>query len=133
MNRDTEARGRLQLAIKRLLSRYPFFGALAASWELFSDPGILTMGVGMGETQMQLVYNAEFVDRISLEELTGVLHHEARHVIYGHVFADPAHYPDERARLIAEEVTVNEKMSEPLPGKPMLLSDYPQLPPDECT
>lgn len=133
MKPELTARGLLQLAIKRLLARYPLFGALAASWEVVWDRSIRTMGVGMGETRIQLFYNDEFVLRISLEELTGVMHHEVRHVIYGHVFTDAAHYPDAQARLIAEEVTINEKLSEPLPGKPIVLADHPQLPPDEST
>jgi predicted metal-dependent peptidase len=43
--------------------------------------------------------------------------------------------PDEihKARIIAEEVTVNEWVAGPLPGQPILLADYPSLPPNEDT
>ena len=128
-----EAAGRLALGIRRVVGKYPLFGALLGSLQLCPDASLETMGVGMGSAKIELYYNPEFVCRISLPELAGVLHHEARHILYGHVFSKPEDLPDENARIIAEEVTVNERLPEPLPGRPILLEDYPDLPPDETT
>ena len=61
------------------------------------------------------------------------MHHELNHLVFRHPLANPSDYPNRHARVIAEEVTVNEYVSEPLPGKPLTLADFPELPPDEDT
>jgi hypothetical protein len=50
---------------------------------------------------------------------SGVLLHEVHHVVFGHVVADPDDFPDRWARIVAEEVTVNEFVTEPLPVTPV--------------
>ena len=45
----------------------------------------------------------------------------------------PAQFPDEYARMLAEEVTVNEWVPGPLPGKPITLAQFPELPGNEDT
>jgi hypothetical protein len=55
------------------------------------------------------------------------------HVVLGHVTADPADFPDEWARAVAEEVTVNEFVREPLPKGAITLAHFPRLPPLEST
>jgi predicted metal-dependent peptidase len=87
----------------------------------------------MDNTGFVVWFNPAFVASVSLDELVGVLHHEARHVIYGHILMDPAQFPDEHALLVAQETTANENLPEPLPGRPVLLADYPMLKPDEDT
>jgi predicted metal-dependent peptidase len=69
----------------------------------------------------------------SLEQLVGVLHHEVLHLLHGHLFLGPDEYPNVVALTIAEEVTVNEFVPEPLPGNPVLLKHFPQLPTLEDT
>ncbi len=124
--------GPITLGIERLLSRYPLLGAILASWDVRLAP-IATMGVGLGARGFELAYDPSFVESISLEELVGVLHHEVRHVVFGHPLMDPEDYPDTASLTIAQEVTVNEGLREPLPGDPILLKNYPQLPPNEDT
>src|SRR5262249_43486551 len=46
---------------------------------------------------------------------------------------DPADYPDPWARIVAQEVTANEFITEPLPGTPITLDQFPTLPPLEST
>ena len=45
----------------------------------------------------------------------------------------PDEFPDRRALVIAQEVTANEWVKEDLPGEPILLSHFPELPADEDT
>jgi hypothetical protein len=40
-------------------------------------------------------------------------------------------FPDRDALVIAQEVSANEFIREPLPGEPIRLENYPQLPPNE--
>ncbi len=132
-NNERAALGLLKLGTTRLLTRYPLLGALAASWAVRVDPGIGTMGVGMSETGLELIINPDFVTGITIDELVGVLHHECRHVVFNHIFMNPDDFPDDHALVVAQETVVNENMKEPLPGKPIVLADYPQLKPDEDT
>ena len=121
------ALGKLRMGIARILHKYPLLGGLVASWEIREDSLIGTMGVGLGADGIILYYSPIFVMKICGEGLIAVLHHEVRHVIYGHVYFDAADYPDFNARTIAEEVTVNENLPEKLPVRGVLLRDYPKL------
>ena len=71
--------------------------------------------------------------RCSYDELIGVFQHEINHLLFGHVVATPEDYPDSEARIIAEEVTVNEWVVVPLPGRPLTLDQFPSLKPLEDT
>ena len=71
--------------------------------------------------------------RCSYDELIGVFQHEINHLLFGHVVASPEDYPDSEARIIAEEVTVNEWVVAPLPGRPLTLDQFPSLKPLEDT
>jgi predicted metal-dependent peptidase len=91
------------------------------------------MAVTIRNGRVYLLWNAEFVLECSAEELVGVLQHEVHHLLFEHLFHSPDQFPNRRARIIAEEVTVNEWVSEPLPGEVITLKHFPQLPPDEDT
>jgi len=125
--------GKIKLAIDRLASGYPFHAAILAQWALMADENVVTMGVGFRDVQLVLYYAPSFVAGISLAELTAVLLHEVNHVLFEHVFHKKAPRENARARLVAEEVTVNEWVAGPLPGTPILLAQYPYLPPNEDT
>lgn len=126
------AAGAMRLGLRRLLRDFPFHAALVGQAAVEADPALDTMAVTVRGATL-LLYSPAFACSCSLDELAGVLQHECNHVIFGHLMADPADYPDREARLIAEEITVNEWVRAPLPGRPILLADYPQLPPDEDT
>ena len=128
-----KARGKLKMAVQRMMRRYPFHAHLVAGSRRLEEPGISTMAVTVRSCQVLYFYNADFVESCTLEELVGVFHHEVNHVLFGHVFAKPEDFPHRMARIIAEEVTVNEWVNEPLPGNPVLLEQFPQLPENEDT
>jgi predicted metal-dependent peptidase len=128
-----EAGGMLRIALRRMASAYPFHANLLSAGRFEVDGEVSTVGVTVQHGVIKLLYDPKFVVACSFNELTGVLHHEINHVLFGHIFNDPAAFPDEEARIIAEEVTANEFVREPLPGQPITLSQYPQLPPLEDT
>ena len=133
MNTNTElAAGTVKTAIERLLWRYPLFAGIVAAWRLQAMTSE-TVGIGMDSDDFVLYFNPEFVTSIPLEELVGILHHEVRHVVFGHVLLNPDDYDDPRALTVAEEVTCNEDLPEPLPDGAILLKNFPQLKPDEDT
>lgn len=120
-------------AIGTLANRYPFHGALLARFRLVPSGTVATMGVRLVREGVELTFSPSFVIDLPDDELLGVLHHEVNHVLFGHLLVPPSNHPDRRARRIAEEVTVNEWVPEPLPGDPIVLADFPDLPPDEDT
>lgn len=120
-------------ATARLASAYPFHAGLLSRWFVVTNRVVPTAGVTARVEGVYLVVCPEFVLGITADELVGVLHHEVNHVLFGHVFEDRSKYPDERARIIAEEVTVNEWVPEALPGEPIVLAQFPKLPEGEDT
>ncbi len=108
------------------------------------DPSCPTMGVSLfgGKDSIKtwdrtkpvwLVWNPEFVLRIPLSELVGVLLHEINHVLFGHLLMDEKRYLNRGALIVAQEVTVNEFVKEPLPSGCVLLKNWPMLKEMEST
>lgn len=133
MNPNSIASGKIKLAVSRLASTLPLHAGILDQWHIDEDASVDTMGVGFRDGGLRLVYNPAFVEAITLDELMGVLHHEANHVLFEHVFHEPTPTEDRSTRTIAEEITVNEWVGEPLPGAPVTLSQYPFLPKNEDT
>ena len=130
---DRVAGGLVRRGIARLADAYPFHAGVLEQFRLVPDPSVGTMGVGLVGDRLVLLYSPPFVLALPPDQLGGVLLHEVLHVVYGHVTADPADFPDRVARTIAEEVTVNEFIREPLPAGVVLLKDFPRLRPGQST
>lgn len=133
---DTANPDKLNLALRRFISRYPLFGVLLSRFrvEMGQTPTMAVgFDVGTRGAQFVLYFNPDFVEKIPLGQVEGVIHHEVRHVLYGHLLMTPDEYPDSEALVISQEVTVNEGIPEPLPAGPVLLQDYPELPRNEDT
>jgi predicted metal-dependent peptidase len=127
------AEGRVRLATERLMVKYPFHAAMLGRMRLTPDTKIDTMAVMMSGEAVLLLHNPTFVLGLPIAQLGGVLLHEVHHVLFRHLVMDPKMFPDRAALIIAQEVTVNEWVHEPLPGSPVLLKDYPELPAREST
>lgn len=130
---NPQAHAKLNAALLRLAYTYSLYARLLALRLFQADPRVPTVAVMHRDSKIQYRYNPGFVMSISEDELCGVIHHEINHIEFGHVLANPDDFPDRRARIIAEEVTVNEYVPEPLPGRPLTLDQFPELPPGEDT
>jgi predicted metal-dependent peptidase len=128
-----QAAGKIKLAMTRLASHYPFHTRVLEQLEVRARPGLATTAVTISENQVVLLHNPEFVLATPADELVGVLLHEVHHILFGHVLADPNDFPDTWARTVAEEVTANEFVHEPLPEGGITLDQLPGLPPHEST
>jgi predicted metal-dependent peptidase len=128
-----QAAGQVRLAMTRLADRYPFHARVLEQFHLQLRPAVGTMAVTVRGDTVLLLFNPDFVLATPADELVGVLLHEIHHVILGHVTADPKEFPDRWARTVAEEVTVNEYVKEPLPEGAITLDQFPDLPPHEST
>jgi predicted metal-dependent peptidase len=127
------ARGHLGLAIHRMARKYPFHARVLELLILEASTKVATMGVTTAGNRVKLYYAPDFVLSVTPDELCGVLLHEVHHIVFGHLLADPAAYPDRWARTVAEEITANEFVKEPLPMGGIHLSQFPGLPPMEST
>ena len=127
------AAGKINIAIQRLADRYPFHCKVLEQFKIHERPSVGTIAVMVGDNNLSLVYNSAFVLGTPMAELVGVLLHEVHHVVFGHVCADPADYADRWARVVAEEVTANEFIKEPLPDGAILLEEFPSLSPLQST
>lgn len=130
---DGQATGMLQIAVRRMAASYPFHANLVTLGRFSADATVETMGVTVCGTKLQFLFSPTFVCQCNFDELVGLLHHEVNHIIFGHLLADPSRYSDTSARTIAEEVTANEWIGEPLPGQPLTLKQFPELPRSEDT
>jgi len=125
--------GRIEIAIQRLLRKYPFHARILEQFILLSRDDVGTMGVSANNDSILLLHNPDFVGSLPLDQLTGVLLHEVHHVLFRHLLMKREDYPDQWALTIAQEVTVNEFVKEPLPDGVITLKLYPNLPPMEST
>ena len=128
-----KARGALRMARLRIAAKYPFHGVLISDWRMISDRSQRTMAITVDDLRICLLYNPAFVDHCTLDEILGTLHHEVNHVVLRHLTSDLSDMPDDQARIIAEELSANEYVREPLPGQPITLADYPDFPAGEST
>lgn len=101
-------------AIAKLARKYPFYGAVLARGEVRPEP-VGTLAVTIRGGRLTFLYDPVFVRTTSADLLVGAFHHEVLHVVLGHLDADPSESPDREARVVAEEVTCNEHIQEPLP------------------
>lgn len=128
-----QAEGDINVAILRLLEKYPLHARILEQARVRVRPEIGTMAVSVAGDDLMLYHNPDFVLSRQPDELRGVVLHEVHHVLFGHVTADPADFPDEWARTVAEEVSCNEFVKEPLPSGAVTLEMFPELPPMEST
>lgn len=128
-----QARGQILVGIRRLAAKYPYHAKVLERFDLCVRPGVATMGVTIAGDDVRLLYNPAFVLTLSPAQLIGVLLHEVHHVVLGHLVATETAYPDHWARTVAEEVSVNEFIKEPLPPGAILLDQFPGLPSMEST
>lgn len=127
------ATGMLDIAQQRLAQAYPFHARFIATWHTQASTLVHTVGVTVSGGKIMLYFDPTFVVACSFPHLMGVLHHEVNHLLFGHVFMDPGDFPDGQALTVAQEITANEWIPEPLPGTPVLLAHFPHLPANEDT
>ncbi|MEA2327812.1 MAG: hypothetical protein QOE68_2771 [Thermoanaerobaculia bacterium] len=125
------AAGKMHIVTQRMVAKHPFHANIVAGG-VFVPETVRTMAVTVRDGLLTFVYDPSFVLATELDVLIGSLLHETGHVLADHLTANPADYPDRRARTIAEEVTVNEWIIEPLPPGVLRIDQF-GLVPDEDT
>jgi predicted metal-dependent peptidase len=105
------------------LARYPYYAAVLAGLSPVADPSIETMAVSYDQGRFYLHVNVEYFLRAP-QEVSGILLHEVHHVVLGHLVHPKFFGVDHPALMeIAQEVSANEHVAEPLPD-PITVEDY---------
>lgn len=83
---DTAARDKLISGISKLITFQPLYGEVFLFLNKIENKNIPTMAVGViRRVDLALYYNPDFVNKLSSNELRGVLKHEALHVLLHHL------------------------------------------------
>ena len=110
-----------------LLDKYPYHAHVLARLSPLHDPTVGTMGVSADGRRFYLHLDLDYV-AAHREFLLGLMLHEVHHIVLGHVthprFFGAAH-PDLMA--LAMEMSANEYVAEPLPGRPVRWPQFTEL------
>lgn len=121
----------MEIVVQRMMRAYPFYAAIV-SGGTFRAEAVGTLAVTIRAGQLTFLFDPRFVVTHSLDEVAAGVHHEIMHVLHGHLTADRSRFPDSEARVVAEEVTCNEFIKEPLPAGVLRHAQF-GLPDDEDT
>ena len=78
----TDVLDKISKAKAKLVMYHPFYASLICNMPMIEDNNIPTMATN----GKRVLYNAEFVDGMSHDELLFVLCHEVGHCVFGHMF-----------------------------------------------
>lgn len=108
------------------LKTYPYYAGILARMRAFHDPDVEVMGVSFHRNRFYLHINADFFrDPKHIQFLKGVLLHEVHHVVLGHLTHPKFRNLVHRDLLtLAQEMSANEHIHEPLPGRPIVWIDF---------
>ncbi len=109
---------------REFLGKYKLYAYVLALLDPIDDPFVKVMAVSRHDRRFYLHVNTEFFRRHP-EFLPGVMLHEVHHIVLGHLTQDrfrAAAHPD--LMELAMEISANEFIREPLPGRPVVWSDY---------
>ena len=118
----------IRAAEQRIAWECPFHGFNLASMRMGPDPAAETMRIGKAKGIVTVGFSSDFVAGLTVTQTAAVLKHELHHLVFGHLAHTRSAFPNTLARTIAEEVCANEWIeARDLPGKPILLSQFPEL------
>jgi len=101
------------------LDRLPMYAYALAGLEPYDDPAVPVMAVSRMNDRFRLHINTGFF-KDQEQFFPGVLQHELHHIVLGHV-TNLGFKSVEQGDLmqIAQEISANEYITEPLPGEPL--------------
>lgn len=109
----------LNMHTARLLMNEPFFAALSRRIEKTRSTAIPTAGVRVNpvSAQFELMYNPEFMGKLSDRHLVGVLKHEFYHIIFEHVTGRKPSGGLKRIDNVAMDLAINSHIKDELPNE----------------
>lgn len=106
---------KLQEACTLLLTHEPWYGHAAIEIHWLAENSISTMGVRLrADSEIECLYNEEFVASLSIRHLYAVIQHELDHVFLGHLIRRQSFDP--KLWNIATDMVINGKRESPRIG-----------------
>lgn len=87
-------------------SSAPFLAEFLLRFKYTNRPEVGTMGVSVKDNRIELSYSEDFIDKLSRDELEGVLFHEILHVL--NKFHDRLGSRDHKIFNVAQDACINE-------------------------
>lgn len=117
---------RLMKARCRLLTMEPWYGTMASMFRWKPNPAVGTMGVRIVDGgYVDCYFNPEWCEKLTVEQLMGVIKHEIEHIVRLHCVRTGTREPD--LFNIAADMVINGKKNNPrikdLPGKWVSMPD----------
>jgi predicted metal-dependent peptidase len=118
-----------RLSQSRFLAKYPYYAGVVARMEPVLTTAVPSMAVALRrmdkpDARVLLLMNPDYF-AIYPEYFSGVLLHEIRHVLCGHLSDELFHRVSyRRAMEVAMEITANEGIDEPLPSDGFVIEAY---------
>jgi predicted metal-dependent peptidase len=109
---------------REFLRKHRYYAFLLAQLEVIDDPMVDVMAVSRSPRGFRLHVNQMFV-AAEPQWVPGVLLHEVHHIVLGHLTDErfvSVRYP--RLLQLAMEMSANEFIREPLPGRPVVWNDF---------
>lgn len=100
---------RFKKAIMKLSIEFPFFSYIYSYCELVEDIEGVCPTIGVSQNGV-IVYNKEWCDNLSNDEIKGVILHELLHLIYNHINEDLIKKTRFKLFNIAADIKVNESI-----------------------
>ena len=98
---------KLEEMLLRLYETEPFYARLFFQVNRVLDKSCPTIGVGIQDGRLRLVYNTDFMDKISTKACVTVLKHESFHFINKHIFRSTAMQTKNRLELTKENIAMD--------------------------
>lgn len=98
----------------KLLTLYPWYGTMASMfrWKAYEGKGLSTIGVRVVDGgYVDCLYNPEFCDKLTVDEMMAILQHEIEHIVRLHCVRVGSR--DARKWNHATDFTINGKESRP--------------------
>jgi len=103
----------------RLVFKYPFFGSCALGLNFIETDKVSTMATD----GRSIRWNPEFVEKLSDEEVAGVVAHEVLHVVFKHCLRQKSNAEkwNVATDMVINDILINERIA--LPGGAILCKD----------
>ncbi len=103
----------LNLHVHRLLMDEPFFAALSRRIDKRESKSIPTAGVRVNPhtNRYEMLFNADFMAKLSDAELSDVLKHELYHLVFLHVSSRKPEGANEKTWNIAADLAINSHLN----------------------
>lgn len=102
----------LDKAIKKMLEQKPFFAHFVLNSQILWDKyNVPTAGACVINYTPTLIFNSEFVSKLTLEEFSGLIEHEVNHLIFDHMGQVKYSNMDKEIHNIAADWSINQYIS----------------------